>query len=61
MDGTSDQEVESEKPQGEWASPERACCQDSPRFAQGPETWYESKGTEHQGLRHAPEAIRATA
>ncbi|TBU29791.1 Clavaminate synthase-like protein [Dichomitus squalens] len=31
------------------------------RNRKGPETWYEAKGTEHQGLRHGPETVRATA
>lgn len=30
-------------------------------YLQGPETWYESKGTENQTLRHGLETIRATA
>ncbi|KAM5535885.1 hypothetical protein V8D89_010503 [Ganoderma adspersum] len=31
------------------------------RNRKGPETWYESKGTENQTLRHGLETIRATA
>ncbi|TFK86937.1 Clavaminate synthase-like protein [Polyporus arcularius HHB13444] len=44
---------------GEWTA--RRIRKLRVRNRKGPETWYESKGTEHQSLKHTPETIRATA
>ncbi|KAI0756397.1 Clavaminate synthase-like protein [Daedaleopsis nitida] len=44
---------------GEWTS--RRIRKLRLKNRRGPETWYESKGTERQDVRHTPGTIRATA
>ena len=63
MDGAADQKTQAAESEGQWKcdSIAEARTYGVVPYLQGPETWYESKGTEHQNLRHGLETIRATA
>lgn len=63
MDGAADQKTEATESEGQSGVRlhRRSSHLQGVPYLQGPETWYESKGTENQTLRHGLETIRATA